>query len=72
MNTVKSGEWATLKRNHRKKKPDPRDTMLADFLRAKTPHEKREVIRTFTPHYFVFGETLNPNDPYKENDHEQQ
>ena len=42
------------------RKMSPRDTMLTDFLRATTPHEKREVIKTFNPHYFAFGETLNP------------
>lgn len=39
--------------------------MLADFLRAKTASEKREVIKSFNPYYFTFGETLNP---YKENE----
>jgi hypothetical protein len=42
------------------KRTSPRETMLVDFLRAKTPHEKREVIKTFNPYYFVFGDTLNP------------
>lgn len=42
------------------KRTSPQDTMLRDFLLAKTPHEKREVIKTFNPYYFAFGETLNP------------
>ena len=50
------------------RRQSPRDTMLTDFLRATTPHEKREVIKTFNPHYFAFGETLNPR---KEVEHEE-
>lgn len=42
------------------KRASPQETMLRDFLLAKTPHEKREVIKTFNPYYFAFGETLNP------------
>jgi hypothetical protein len=53
-------------RSHRRKVVNPRDTMLADFLRAKTPYEKREIIKTFSPHYFVFGNTLDPRNPYEE------
>jgi len=53
------------------RKMSPQDTMLTDFLKATTPSEKRQVIKNFAPHYFVFGETLDPRNPYeKENDHE--
>ena len=54
--TIYSSNWAKRK----ERKMSPKDTMLTDFLRATTPHEKREVIKTFNPHYFAFGETLNP------------
>lgn len=63
------------------RKASPQDMMLADFLRARTPHEKRQVIKNFAPHYFVFGEKLDPRNPYESsmngvnnerNDHEQQ
>ena len=64
MRTTQVGEWAKRKA----RKMSPRDTMLTDFLRATTPHEKREVIKTFNPHYFAFGETLNPR---KEVEHEE-
>ena len=69
MNVIKrSDEWAKRKA----RRMSPKDTMLADFLRATTPHEKREVIKNFAPHYFVFGEKLDPKNPYeKENDHEE-
>lgn len=52
------------------RKASPRDRMLHDFLMARTPTEKRRVIESFAPHYFVFGTTLNPNNPYKENEDE--
>ena len=50
------------------RKASPRDRMLRDFLNARTPAEKRRVIESFAPHYFIFGTQLNPNNPYKEND----
>ena len=50
------------------KRASPQETMLRDFLLAKTPYEKREVIKTFNPHYFLLGETLDPR-PRKEEDH---
>lgn len=34
----------------------PQENMLRDFLNAKTPTEKRQVIKTFAPHYFVLFE----------------
>lgn len=52
------GEWAKRKTKSVREQQSMR--MLTEFLRAKTPHEKREVIKSFNPHYFVFGETLNP------------
>ena len=52
------------------RKASPRETMLRDFLQAKTPQEKRAVITAFAPHYFVFGTQLNPTNPYKESNHE--
>jgi hypothetical protein len=51
------------------RKSSPRDTMLHDFLKAKTPSEKRQVIKNFAPHYFIFGNTLDPR-PLKENENE--
>ena len=53
------------------RKASPRDRMLRDFLNAPTPEEKRRVIASFAPHYFVFGNTLNPNNPYEESNNEQ-
>lgn len=52
------------------RKASPRDRMLHDFLNATTAQEKREVIKQFAPHYFVFGTQLNPTNPYKESNHE--
>ena len=36
------------------------DNMLRDFLRATTPAQKRKVIRSFAPHYFILGDRLDP------------
>ena len=46
------------------RKPTVGDNMLMQFLRATTPKEKRDVIKSFAPHYFIFGETLDPRNPY--------
>lgn len=46
------------------RKPTVSDNMLVQFLRATTPKEKRDVIKSFAPHYFIFGETLDPRNPY--------
>jgi len=54
----------------RRRKREPEDLMLANLLKAKTPKEKREVIKTFSPYHFAFGTKLNPNNPYKENEDE--
>ena len=48
------------------RKASPRDRMLRDFLNAGTPQEKRKVIESFAPHYFVFGTKLNPNPNYNQ------
>lgn len=50
-----------------KRRTTPKDHMLADFLRARTMHEKRKVIETFAPHYFALFETK----PTKEKKNEQ-
>lgn len=52
------------------KRINPRETMLRDFLEAKTPQEKRAVITNFAPHYFIFGNTLDPRNPYEGENHE--
>ena len=64
-NRVRHGEWAQRKTNKIRQQQSLR--MLTEFLNAHTPHQKREVIKTFNPLYFVFGETLNPR---KKVDHE--
>lgn len=58
-------------RVHRRKEANPRDTMLADFLRAKTAEEKRKVIESFAPHYFILTPTAKELKQRKE-EHEQQ
>jgi hypothetical protein len=65
-NRIRVGEWAQRKTNKIRQQNSMR--MLTEFLNAQTAHEKREVIRSFNPLYFVFGETLNPR---KEVEHEQ-
>lgn len=44
-------------KKHEKKQAD---MMLTNFLRAKTAEEKRAVIESFAPYYFVFGTDLKP------------
>ena len=65
-NRIRVGEWAQRKTNKIRQQNSMR--MLTEFLNAHTPQEKRAVIRSFNPLYFVFGETLNPR---KEVEHEQ-
>jgi hypothetical protein len=65
-NRIRVGEWAQRKTNKIRQQNSMR--MLTEFLNAHTPQEKREVIKSFNPLYFVFGETLNPR---KEVEHEQ-
>jgi hypothetical protein len=60
------GEWAQRKTNKIRQQNSMR--MLTEFLNAHSPQQKREVIKTFNPLYFVFGETL---DPRKEVEHEE-
>jgi hypothetical protein len=55
----------------RKRADEERRAMLANFLRAKTPHEKRQVILSFNPYYFQFGDKLDPRNPYERNEDEQ-
>jgi hypothetical protein len=66
-NRIRHGEWARRKNNKVREQESLR--MLTQFLNAHTPQEKRAVIRSFNPLYFVFGETLNPR---KEELYEQQ
>jgi hypothetical protein len=66
-NRVRHGEWSRRKTKSVREQQSTR--MLTEFLNAHTPQQKREVIRSFNPLYFVFGETLNPR---KEVEHEQQ
>jgi hypothetical protein len=63
---IRVGEWSRRKTKSIREQESIR--MLTEFMQAQTPHEKREVIRSFNPLYFVFGETLNPR---KEVEHEQ-
>ena len=56
-----------LTRAQAKRKDEQARAMLKTILRAKTPQEKREIIKSFNPYYFTFGETLNP---YKEREYE--
>ena len=65
-NRIRVGEWSRRKTKSIREQESIR--MLTEFMQAQTPHEKREVIRSFNPLYFVFGETLNPR---KEVEHEQ-
>jgi hypothetical protein len=59
-------------RSQAKREDEQRRNMLADFLRAPTAREKRKVIESFAPYYFVFGTTLDPrpHQPTEENDNE--
>jgi hypothetical protein len=52
------GEWSRRKTKSVREQQSTR--MLTELLRAQTPQEKRAVITSFNPYYFVFGETLNP------------
>ena len=49
-------------RPHRKKEPSPQDRMLADFLRAPTAEQKREVIEQFNHLYFLLTPTQENQD----------
>jgi hypothetical protein len=62
-NRVRHGEWAERKRKSVREQQSVR--MLTEFMKAQTPQEKREVIRSFNPLYFI----LTPDT--QENHHEQ-
>jgi hypothetical protein len=62
-NRTRYGEWAERKRKSVREQQSAR--MLAEFMQAQTPHQKREVIRSFNPLYFI----LTPDT--QENHHEQ-
>ena len=51
-----------VKQRHRKKVDRPQDRMLADFLRAPTAEQKREVIEQFNNLYFIFTPTKENQD----------
>jgi hypothetical protein len=55
-NKSRHGEWAQRKTNKIRQQQSMR--MLTEFLNAHTPHQKREVIKSFNPLYFVFGYEL--------------
>ena len=44
------------------RKPTTQDKMLADFLRAKTPMDKKRVIEMFNPMYFLLEPTKETDD----------
>lgn len=46
------------------------DDMLVEFLRAKTPHEKREVIKQYAPMYYMMTPTTSELKQRKENQDE--
>ena len=64
-NRIRVGEWSRRKTKSVREQESTR--MLTEFLRAQTAQEKRAVISSFNPLYFVLGETLNPR---KEVEHE--
>jgi hypothetical protein len=47
---------------HRKREDRPQDRMLADFLRAPTAEQKREVIEQFNHLYFLLPPTQENQD----------
>jgi hypothetical protein len=53
------------KRLAKRREEQRRTQMLSDFLNAKTAREKRAVITSFAPYYFIFGTTLSPKSPYE-------
>ena len=50
-------EW--IERKKRIRERVERERMLTDVLRAKTPSEKKKVIESFSPYYFI----LHDNKP---------
>ena len=49
-------------RDQRRKQASPQDKMLADFLRAPTAEQKREVIEQFNALYFLLTPTKENQD----------
>jgi hypothetical protein len=64
---IRVGEWSQRKSKSIREQESMR--MLTEFMKAQTPQQKRAVITSFNPYYFVFGETLNPRkeDLYEDN-----
>jgi hypothetical protein len=58
-NRTRHGEWAERKRKSVREQQSVR--MLAEFMQAQTPHEKREVIRSFNPLYFILTTDTQEN-----------
>jgi hypothetical protein len=58
-NRVRHGEWAERKRKSVREQQSVR--MLTEFMKAQTPHEKREVIRSFNPLYFILTPDTQEN-----------
>lgn len=58
--------WEKRKARRREQVCSPKELMLRDLLKATTPQEKRKVIESFNPHYFLLTPDLT-----KENKHEQ-
>jgi hypothetical protein len=58
-NRTRHGEWAERKRKSVREQQSVR--MLAEFMQAQTPHEKREVIRSFNPLYFILTPDTQEN-----------
>lgn len=62
--------WEVRKRRRIEQVCSPKELMLRDLLKATTPQEKRKVIESFNPYHFAFGTTLDPRNPYEENEDE--
>ena len=58
-NRTRYGEWAERKRKSVREQQSAR--MLAEFMQAQTPHQKREVIRSFNPLYFILTPDTQEN-----------
>lgn len=68
----KTEAWEVRKARRREQVCSPKELMLRDLLMATTPQEKRRVIETFAPHYFIFGTTLDPRNPYEQENQDEQ
>jgi hypothetical protein len=58
-NRTRYGEWAERKRKSVREQQSAR--MLAEFMQAQTPQQKREVIRSFNPLYFILTPDTQEN-----------